>query len=1045
MGDGFQIIVGSGACTHNRHIVRMGMSHWTTDTFAFQSCISNEYDSLVRRHLVDRTKPDEDYTSWCLSFVKRWAQYCPKVAPWTDKEVLLSRPQRMRAKYTTAFKTPLHKKHSLVRMFVKFEKMHDRTKPPRAIQHRHSAFTARFAKYILPIEKVMYSTSYNNHGFKMFAKGRNQFNRAWDLRKAYEHYPNPTIYLADHSKFDSSVQLEHLFITHLLYEQIVGPEVLQYCIKQYINKGWTLNGHQYKCEGRRMSGDADTGIGNSIINYFTLKYMFGEDSIVYCDGDDSVVFTPEEVIPRTGTGFNTVMNTVDRFEDIDFCQCKPMKTDEGKWIMAREPLRAMSRMLVKCGAFLNENYVYSVGYGEALTSPQVPMLQDVAGLFMQADGKYNINFLEYQTKVGKVTSTIQPPTTTSMISYAEAHGYTPTEIKCLVDSIKLNPQIRLKGGGGGSIVLYRDMASLQVAKALPKGQYIAVKGKQQANKPKGKKSRKGMAQVAHPMVTTVGPENTMRSQIDKALKAGSGLLPSSAHWVETYADPCGRLSVYPGAALIPDGGIQQAAPARYAFAETIVPPWDKKGQISLDGKLYSMLVLQAPFFRSLAYVVVHRDSGEFTPAVMRSVQKALSGIASIADVTYPNWVGTDIVDLDGEPIVSVCSVAPSILVGLQPPSSMGVSNDIAQFRDVGRGITCYFNAPDLLNQGTVVSGQFNFNVSQHSETAQGPGEMVFITASAPPATGSRDLRIATSNETLFPGHSMQWATNNGPVNVATTRVMHNGVVIVDVGESWQWTISFVAGTTLALNVFNIDTNTAHPIGDGTNVPNYGVAIAAKVVLVGLDETKMAEIRFNGITLPPITQGDLAQQDPNNEIQLMKEGGGVYMPLRVFQPVYNVQNSAGFAPFAWLTSLDTIENIGITGYGDSYDRNFSIGVINMQSIPWAANPIIKAVNYREIVTTASSPMGAFLVRTGEMDETALEVARTLTSALPHAFPASYNGLGKLFRIVQRCLSNIPAMAANAKVIRDSVTQAISAGCEVSSLAMGRSHNPPKFAM
>lgn len=516
---------------------------------------------------------------------------------------------------------------------------------------------------------------------------------------------------------------------------------------------------------------------------------------------------------------------------------------------------------------------------------------------------------------------------------------------------------------------------------------------------------------------------------------GCALSDSSAHWVETYADPCGRRSVYPGPALIPDGAVPQAAPARFAFAETVIPPF-ANDSTTTENKVYSMLVLQAPFFRSLGYVVVNRNSKEFTAQLVEEMQHKLGYVYNISDITYPNWLGFTIED--GEYQNYVTSISPSILSTLEPPSKLGVSGDVSQFRDVGRGMVCYFNAPDLLNQGTVVAGQFNFNVSQHTPAVEGLGESVKISAQINSPPGAQFT--VSSLPAKLEGWTGTWAPGiTSPGYVADTEIRSpGGTLILSVGDSWVWFVATVpVGLTLVLR--NQTTTTDHIVGSA--LPSGQTVIGVVWYAIDIENTTVVDSRYNAITMPPITQADLVQQDPNNGVQLMKQSGGIYMPLRVFQPVYNMQNSAGFAPFAFLTRESQVETVSPTGYGDSYDLNFAIGVINMQSIPYIANPLIKAINYREIVTTSQSIMGAFLVRTGEDDALALEVARTLTTALNHSYPADYNGLGKLFGIVMNCIRRLPMLGANAMTIRRCVTDAMSCVKDSYNIATDRNYKPP----
>lgn len=349
----------------------------------------------------------------------------------------------MRRRYLHALNNPLpFHKMCVVRMMIKYEKMHKLSKPPRAIQYRSTQFTLQFAKYILPLERAVYDLNLDRVGLRTFAKGRNNHERAVDLRAIYDDCPGWDIYLADHSHFDASVGVKHLQACHDLYKMVFNNDkwLGQLCRAQLKNRGWTRGGLKYTCVARRMSGDADTALGNSLINYMVLKYMFGEECVVYCDGDDSVVFAPKGSVPRLdGSGFTTVVNRVDGFENIEFCQCYPLLTEKG-WIMARRALRAMTRMSVSCGKPMTGSYVKTIGLGETRAQPYVAGVYDLARYMSTFTGKFIESFLEYQTKVGAVDWDDAAPTTQS---WAEA---TRQEDGCLIHfdnmTVVVNPALR---------------------------------------------------------------------------------------------------------------------------------------------------------------------------------------------------------------------------------------------------------------------------------------------------------------------------------------------------------------------------------------------------------------------------------------------------------------------------------------------------------------------------------------------------------------------------------------------------------------------------
>lgn len=417
----------ASVCSHTRKL--LPLTNWYSEEWpvcAWQACSANEYDSLVRRHLVEMPKfTCKEELRPTLEALKG-AVGSVQAMSW--EQLIASRPNRMRRRYTNAMGKEVTRASAVVKMFVKYELMHDDTKAPRAIQYRSSEYTANLARYLIPIEHALYEACLEeNKGFRFAAKCRNAKERAEDLRAMYEYYPDPVIYLADHSKFDSCVALGHLELEHELYQSCNSSRFLRFLLRQQKkNVGFTGSGIRYKCEGRRMSGDANTASGNTVINYLILRRMFGPDAIIYVDGDDSVVFMPRRVEPKTeGTGFNTKIEIVNNFQDIEFCQAKPVMTTHG-WVMCKNPLRAVSRASMRCGAQKLDmaDYLFTIGVGEGYASSQMPILSALAHRYRMAgkNGKYRHSLLPYALKIARWANCIEQPTAVSRRSFALAWG-----------------------------------------------------------------------------------------------------------------------------------------------------------------------------------------------------------------------------------------------------------------------------------------------------------------------------------------------------------------------------------------------------------------------------------------------------------------------------------------------------------------------------------------------------------------------------------------------------------------------------------------------
>jgi hypothetical protein len=109
-----------------------------------------------------------------------------------------------------------------------------------------------------------------------------------------DEYDDPIYVCADHSRFDAHVNAELLSIEHGVYKRCFGyqPELVDLLAKQVKNRGQTRGGIKYQCVGKRMSGDCNTALGNSILNYCMLRTWLESSGVkanILLDGDDSVV------------------------------------------------------------------------------------------------------------------------------------------------------------------------------------------------------------------------------------------------------------------------------------------------------------------------------------------------------------------------------------------------------------------------------------------------------------------------------------------------------------------------------------------------------------------------------------------------------------------------------------------------------------------------------------------------------------------------------------------------------------------------------------
>jgi len=279
---------------------------------------------------------------------------------------------------------------SRVQAFVKVEKWpleYLDIKPPRLIQFRSYEYCAELSRFLLAIEEQLWSFK-EVDGHCPFAKKMNSFLTAQTIYEMQDKFLDPVFVLADHSKFDSCVTRPWIWLEHQFYMTLLPDEILDMLMDmQYYNRCVTKHGIKYECEGRKMSGEYNTSLGDTLINYTILKDVFREvDHALLLNGDDSVIVVERSAIKDIDLrdenwaeyGFKTTWKIVDTIEEVEFCQSSPIEVRPGVWRMVREPRRAISRSLISSKRYQGEAWyklVAAMGHSELACGDGVPMMQ----------------------------------------------------------------------------------------------------------------------------------------------------------------------------------------------------------------------------------------------------------------------------------------------------------------------------------------------------------------------------------------------------------------------------------------------------------------------------------------------------------------------------------------------------------------------------------------------------------------------------------------------------------------------------------------------
>lgn len=238
-----------------------------------------------------------------------------------------------------------------ISMFIKPDKYPEEeidTKAPRAIQYRTPEYNLLLGKYLKPYEHALYSLL--GH---CIMKGKNQKQRAEAFLDCIMAVRDPVVVVLDHSRFDAHVSTEMLKVEHACYKRAYRSRELAALLREQIhNRGRTKHGIYYRVEGTRMSGDLNTGLGNSLLNYGFISVVLARLKIkgrFILDGDDAVLVVPRtEACKITGAEFArfgmVAKMEVREWWEVEFCQCRLVLRPYPVFI--RDPRRILSKSSV---------------------------------------------------------------------------------------------------------------------------------------------------------------------------------------------------------------------------------------------------------------------------------------------------------------------------------------------------------------------------------------------------------------------------------------------------------------------------------------------------------------------------------------------------------------------------------------------------------------------------------------------------------------------------------------------------------------------------
>lgn len=330
-------------CVHNKCtslLVDLGLG--LPDIYTHQMCSNNENISLRNRHLVNKLaeptwldvrdgdtvflQPDADVYGGHTQqevmdirarIAREWVagrQITPRT--YADEIMRFTGPRRAKlhkANHDNRWAPP----NTAISAFIKAD-MYDletaNTKPPRMIQARGAPYNLELGVHLGPAEhELLAGPGLGPTGTPMCSKGMTPEERGEIMQRKANHFFNPVAVCMDYSAFDST-QFPHILRQEHDVWKMLCPTLLGSLLDDQINnRGRTQSGITYTTCGTRMSGDRNTGGGNSvtnILNFLTICEIAGVVAEYICDGDDSVAWMEACDVDRFLTAAKALVHCV---------------------------------------------------------------------------------------------------------------------------------------------------------------------------------------------------------------------------------------------------------------------------------------------------------------------------------------------------------------------------------------------------------------------------------------------------------------------------------------------------------------------------------------------------------------------------------------------------------------------------------------------------------------------------------------------------------------------------------------------------------------
>lgn len=336
------------------------------------NCWHNENAALLMRSLGPTPSSVESCRRPVINAFRRIGLVASRYsgARWDYRETALSYSGVLRRRYLQAEESllldgPVRSSDVRVRAFLKAEKRRcDALAKPRMIFPRSPRYNLHLASWLKPFEHWLWGNLKSGvvcgtGNSRVCAKGLNATQRGNLIVRKMRQIPDCVVFEVDARAFEAHVELWQLLQEHSIYERAYpGCADLKIALnRQLRNFGVTSNGLKFVREGGRMSGDYNTGMGNTLVMLAVVTGVMSQlgiklwDTLV--DGDNALLFFPRSDLSFVCANFQSVALEISGHEmvlesptsvveEVRFGQSAPVWV-KGGWQMVRDWKKVVSQ------------------------------------------------------------------------------------------------------------------------------------------------------------------------------------------------------------------------------------------------------------------------------------------------------------------------------------------------------------------------------------------------------------------------------------------------------------------------------------------------------------------------------------------------------------------------------------------------------------------------------------------------------------------------------------------------------------------------------